>query len=250
MNEDILAQLQKILAKADPSRGATEAEANSAMAMAQRLAIKHNIDLASVAATDAVGAPSFETDRADIDGETETRRLHHAPVAQALMECFDVAFIWRGSGSRCVIIGEKVDVAIAKYCWSWLNATYLELFRQFAKANYNYCGYSERIRRRSYYDGLTHGICTSNARQRKEAAAAPGGDCFSLVIVNKEKAVHDRVAVEFPEMKRRDDTPPKKRRERVFDRTALSHGNQAGLKIKLNNAIAGPNPAQPELSFA
>lgn len=243
MNEDIIAKLQKILAKADPARGATEAEANSAMAMAQRLAIQHNIDLASVTAADAPGTSSIETDRVDLDGDTATRRLHHIPAAQALMECFDVRFIWRGAGSQCVIIGEKTDVAIAAYCWPWLNTTYLELFRQFAKTHRS--NHSENVQRRSYYHGLTSGIITNNRRQRAEAAAAPGGNCFALVIAKKEDAVNARVAEEFPDCRK-----ARKARDLEWDGAAAYHGNKAGLQIRLNNGIAGPAATQPELALA
>ena len=62
----------------------------------------------------------IETDRAELDGGTATQRPHHKPIAQVLMNCFDVRFIWHGVGSRwlakATIIGEKTDVVIATYC--------------------------------------------------------------------------------------------------------------------------------------
>lgn len=42
IDSSIIETLKKILAKADPTRGATEAEASAAMAAAQRLAITRN----------------------------------------------------------------------------------------------------------------------------------------------------------------------------------------------------------------
>jgi hypothetical protein len=237
MNNDILAKLQKILAKADPARGATEAEAQSAMAMAQRLAIQHNIDLASVTVTDAIGCPNIETDRAELDGETATRRLHHESVAQVLIKCFDVAFLWRGTGSKCIIIGEKVDVFIATYCWEWLNTTYLELFRQYAKTHPSH--YSERIQRKSYYDGLTLGIVSVNQRQRAEAAASADGASFALVVATKKAAVDARVAEDFPNVKK--GREPRRRTE--IDRSALHNGHTAGKQIKLNNGLDCSTPA-------
>lgn len=49
INESILVKIKNALKKADPNSGATEAEAQSSMLMAQKLMAKHGIDLSDVA---------------------------------------------------------------------------------------------------------------------------------------------------------------------------------------------------------
>lgn len=246
MNEAIIAKLQKILARADTSRGATQAEAEAAMAKAQQLAIEHDIDLASISLE--TGKIEIETDRAELDGGTATQRPHHKPIAQVLMNCFDVRFIWHGVGSRwlakATIIGEKTDVVIATYCWKYLCDVYPELFRKYLAGrgeriidgySYRFIPSTEHKQRISFYEGLTVGIIKANQRQRAQAKADPSsGSSYSLVLVKKEDAVAARCAQEFPNM------GTTRRREKTiddFDQSAISAGYRAGLEIKLGGAL-------------
>ena len=235
-SEEIVARLQKILAKADPACGATEAEARAAMAAAQRIAIQHNIDLASLSAeTDA--EIKIETDRADVGGDTATRRLHHLPIAQVLIACFDVRFLWIERGSRGVIVGEKADVAIATYCWGWLCSTYPALFRKYQSKEI-WSPHTEHTQRVSFYNGLTAGIITANRREKEAAKAdVQTGGQYALVLVKKEDAVEARVDAEFPNAKKARKPPAKSIDD--YDRNALSSGYREGKEIKLVGALEG-----------
>lgn len=233
INSSIIETLKKILAKADPTRGATEAEAQAAMAAAQRLAIKHNIDLASVSVDNEPSSIKIETGRVDLGADGATRRPHYKPIARALQNCFDIRVIY--CGPRVVLIGEKTDLAIAQYCWAWLGEVFPRLYRDYVKASGSFIGdksFDTVVRRRSFYEGLQYGIERANARQRAEVRAGSDGDRYALVLVRKDEAVAERVTAEFPQLRR------------MCDRTtgtissAFSNGHAQGSKIKLNGGLA------------
>jgi pyruvate/2-oxoglutarate dehydrogenase complex dihydrolipoamide acyltransferase (E2) component len=227
----VLQKLQKILSRADTSRGSTEAEAQAAMAAAQRLAIQHNLDLASVMASGPGDAPSkLETDKVTLKAPNK-HRPYSEPVAHVLQECFDVSVIWVGRDATAVLVGEKTDVALATYCWGWLQETFPRLFRQYCDANG--LPFLTGTVRRSYYVGLSQGIRQNNRRQRAEARAdkATGGS-FALVLVKKEELVQARVAQEFPMLSQMP------HRQRAVDHDALAHGRVEGGKIKLGHGVA------------
>lgn len=237
VNEAILSKLQKILARADTSRGATQAEAEAAMAKAQKFAIEHDIDLASVSLD--TGEIRIETDRVDLDGGTATRRPHHRFISQVLMACFDVRVLWHAIGSKwtskATIIGEKTDVTIATYCWSYLNDVYPTLLRRYVAAHPAYG--ESALGRSSYYQGLTLGIIKVNRRQREEAKADPvSGTAYSLVLVKKEDTVTARVEQEFPNVKAA--RAPRQKSLNEYDQSAIAAGYRSGLGIKLGGALA------------
>lgn len=229
----VLEKLQKILSRADTSRGSTEVEAQAAMAAAQRLAIQHNLDLAAVMASgpaDAKG-PTLETDKVTLKAPNK-HRPYSEPIAHVLQDCFDVSVIWVGGDATAVLVGEKTDVQLATYCWAWLQETFPRLFRR-------YCDerglpFLTGVPRRSYYVGLSRGIRESNRRQREVARADKAtGQSFALVLVKKEELVQARVAQEFPMLRNI------ARRARSVDHEAFAHGTVEGRKIKLGHGLAG-----------
>lgn len=232
VDSTVLQKLQKILSRADTSRGATEAEAQAAMAAAQRLAIQHNLDLAAVMASGPADAPAkLETDKVELVAPNK-HRPYSEPIAHVLQDCFDVSVIWVGRDARAVIIGEKTDVQLATYCWGWLQQTFPRLFRQYCDANG--MPFVTGVVRRSYYVGVGQGIRESNHRQRAEAKADKvTGQSFALVLVKKEELVQARVAEEFPMLRNI------ARRERQVNHDALYHGREQGRKIKLNAGLTG-----------
>ncbi len=232
VDDSVLQKLQKILSRADTSRGATEAEAQAAMAAAQRLAIQHNLDLAGVMASGPVDAttPRLETDKTQLRAPNK-HRPYSEPIAHVLIECFDVRVIWVGAADA-VVIGEKTDVQLATYVWGWLQGVFPRLFRQYCDDNG--LPFLTGVVRRSYYVGLGQGIRENNRRQRAEAKAdARTGQSFALVLVKKDEVVQARVAQEFPQLR----SIPN--RARSVNHEALGSGRAEGRKIKLNAGIGG-----------
>lgn len=223
----ILEKLQKILSLA--ARGGTEAEAQAAMAAAQRLAIQHNIDLAQVGERE-VGPKKMETDRADGLKMYNKYKPYSRPIARVLQNCFDVSFIWVG-GDRPCVVGEKTDVAMACYCWTWLNEMLPRLFRSYCEAR----GWPllTGIPRVSYYEGVCQGISENNQRQRAEVAKTADAQSFALVLVKKEELVQARVELEFPTLRKARSV------RRSIDGSAWDAGHAEGRKIKLNAGLQG-----------
>jgi hypothetical protein len=219
MNQDIIEKLKKILACGDLSRGCTQAEAEVAMAKAQALAIEHNIDLSNIDNTERKKA-GIETDRANITVKPGVTA--HKYVGHILKVCFDVEFISINGGHGYAVVGEKVDTAIAVFCFPWLTATFMKLWREERKRGV----LTDRL---SYFIGLREGIIANNLRVKKQA---PTSSAYALVLVDKEAAVKARTALEFPRI------VVKPGRAHNTQLSAFQAGRDAGSKIKLTHQIA------------
>lgn len=230
MNEAIIEKLKKILARASEGRGASEAEMQTAMAMAQKLAVENNIDLASITLDEATG---IEVERADVSStRSDSRRPHHHNIWQVLMSCFEVRLILLG-GSRFAVIGEKTDIALATFCFHWLDKLYLQAYREFER-QYVPSFHTEAEQRRGFYHGLTRGIIANNQKAKKEAVAAvaaESSDAYALVVVKKEEAVEALVKAEFPHLRAGRSSTGR------IDRGAAAAGFRKGSTIKLQGQL-------------
>jgi hypothetical protein len=234
MNEAIIEKLKKILARASEGRGASEAEMQTAMAMAQKLAVENNIDLASIQLEDGKG--DIEIERVDVSSErSDGKRPHHHGIWMVLMECFEVQLILLG-GSKFAMVGEKTDVALATFCFHWLDKLYLSSFREWDKNSDML--YPEAMRRRGYYRGLTNGIIENNQHAKKEAVetakamSSSAATSYELVVVKKEEAIKARYEEEFPHVRKG------RSQHGAIDPEARAAGYSKGSTIKLGAQIS------------
>ncbi len=172
------------------------------------------------------------------DERCDKRQSQHEAIAGILASCFDVHVIWLGGVNawrmEIALIGEKTDVAISSYCWTWLCATFPALYRAFQKERGPLHNRSaNEASRRGYFEGLAAGIITANRRQREEASASAQGDSFALVLVKKEEAAQARVAEEFPTLK------TFSFKAKPTDYGAWNKGLEKGRTIKLNGGLTG-----------
>lgn len=227
MNSEVFDKLKKILALAE--RGGTQAEMEAAMAKAQELASKHNIELGEVMAqrSDDDQADVIETDRVDMRYRAGTKKPEHSYIVQVLMTCFEVRAIYRGKFSL-VFIGEKTDVQLAQFCFKFLESQFSKLMRRYI-ASIGGAGYGNKNQQHSFYTGLASGISAVNRRIREEAKAT--NESMALVLVKKEEVVNKRTSQEFPDLK------TVKTPEYDVDYHAITNGISAGKSIKLNHAI-------------
>ena len=233
MNSDIIDKLKKILARTE-GNGATEAEMNTAMAMAQKLAVAHNIDLASIKVDEGDEDPAIETDRADLRSNLYRKvKAHHNPIAVLLMECFQVKFIYLDHRGGAAVVGERVDVQLATYCYHWLDGLFPELYSKYVKKLGLPATPVDRVRRRSFFEGLSAGIRANN-RRAVQALSASDANKYALVLVDKEKVVEARYKDEFPHAR------AAVQRARRFNEGAFLGGRAEGSKIKLNAGLAAP----------
>jgi len=229
MNNDIFDKLKKILALAE--RGGTQAEMEAAMAKAQEMAAKHNIELGEIMAQrdEDQQAEVIETDRADINYRAGTKKLEHAYIVQVLMTCFEVRVIYRGNFAA-VFLGEKTDVRLVQFCFKFLESQFSKLMRRYV-ASIGGSGYGTANQQHSFYTGLASGISAVNRRIREEAKAT--NESMALVLVKKkEEVVNKRVAEEFPDLREAKQT------KYEVDYNALTNGINTGKQIKLNHQIS------------
>lgn len=236
-SEAIIDRIKKILSRADTARGATQAEAETAMRKVQELAIEHNIDLSTIDVDGEIKVGAIETDSTQVHTSTKQERPYHLPVLAVLRTCFDIRDIvscYTDHNSmrhitKVTFVGEKVDVALATYCWSWLEQLFPKAWLEYRKER----GMSDNwTAARSFYAGFRDGLIANNARQREEVKGNDA-DRFALVVVNKKEIVDAKVNEMFGDLKSMKSFTT---RENYAARIA---GHEAGAKIKLNGGLTG-----------
>lgn len=241
INEQILEKLRKILALAN-GKGATEAEMKLAMAKANALAMEHNIDLSSVDVDGEVKVGAIETDRAETHTKTTQERPYHMFIIWTIQAVFDVKPILSTHYnnqcmriiSRITWVGEKTDLAMAVYCWAWLEGLFPKCWLEYRKANGAPDSY---VSSRSYYAGLYTGLVENNQRA-KESMPADLANRYALVVANKSAIVQAKVDELFPPS----GLKPVRTIRNSEDRAALHAGYDKGRSIKLNGGLtAGPS---------
>jgi len=231
MNDAIIAKLQKILARAEAGRGASQAEMETAMAMAQKLAAEHNLDIGAIMAqsVETGKAPSLDTDASYFGYRGKSAKPEHVYILWVLQACFGVQAIRMGRTSVC-LVGEKTDVAMAQFCFKFLESQFSKLMRQFI-ASRGRTGYGTAVEQASFYTGLYQGIVAANKRAVEEQVGAKR-DAYALVLVNKSAIVKAKVAQLFPDVKITSE------KARPMDWAAQAAGKARGAQIKLNQQIA------------
>jgi hypothetical protein len=131
MDENIVNKLKKLLTL---SKGATGAEADSAMEKAVALAAKHNIDLACA----IVSAPIKEEFVEGEAPEGKQRAVTTRFISRILRNHFNVRVIMSGSrycGMKNLILGRKSDVEFALYVNDFLKEHMTTQWKMAARAH-------------------------------------------------------------------------------------------------------------------
>lgn len=225
---EVMAKLEKILAKADSSRNPSQAEVETAMRLAQKIANENNLDIAAVMAAKKPEdkTPSMEVKRADCCYRAGSQKIEHEFIFRVLRTCFDIEVVRLGK-IGFVIIGEITDVQISQFCFAFLESMFSKLCRQYARSR-GYSNYGPAVLKASFYTGLELGIIEANLRVKKEAEAATS---FALVLVDKKALVTHRMHQEFPNLRQG------KPVHRPRDSEAEYAGLAKGRTIKLNHQL-------------
>lgn len=235
VSDAVLEKLKKILARTDTARGATEAEVKTAMAMAQKLAAEHNIDLASVSLEGDVTVGKIDIGAGVVQTKTKYEAPYHLEILAVLNDCFGVRTIyqsyWTAQAQRVItqitFVGEKTDLAIATYCWDWLQTLFPKCWGEYRKQQ----GLRDSYRSaRSYYTGLRSGIVQANRRQVEELPTQ-SRNRYALVVANKTDLSDQKVKEMFPKLR-------DSRRSHALDYEAWAGGVTRGRDIKLNGGLS------------
>jgi len=234
--DNIVSKIQKLMNLADPSKGATPAEMEAAILAAQKLAAKHSLSLGSIAdeAAKRTGtAPAtMETVSTTISPKRTTEGAHHKFILRALRDCFGIRYIFipEWDHDRIGFVGTPADVAIATYCFEWLERAFPSSYCQWRKS----VGRPKiKAERENYYSGLGQGIVETNKRVTEDMTKADS-DRYALVLVDKNAVVAARYQAEFPNAHTRQS------RGVALNRGVYSAGLANGRAMKLaTGAIAG-----------
>ena len=231
-NQEVLEKLKKILTLANDA-GAQPGEVEAAMAKAKEIAMRHQIELASVDlhGTDEEKACGIEVQRVNVKFRSQRPQKYHRFICALFSKIFGVTTVqtWQ----QYVFIGEAVDVAICQALFPWLEDVFYSTYNKAANAGIiTRCAASKN----GIYSGLYRGILDANRREEAKLSTEDKSK-WALVVVNKEALVQQRVAQEFPTLTK------SRNRALSSDAVARMHGYQKGRQINLHNQVGGSNAA-------
>jgi hypothetical protein len=226
---DILDKVRKLLRLADRSRGATENEAKVALAKAQELMTRHNIDSALL---------RMEAGEEGKRGIDVTKGLYELPkslnpadmlILSLLQLHFNVRVILM-TGPRKTpvdIIGAPEDVDFAIYALSFLRQTFFRCWNEFKRTAW-------KPDRGSYYRGLRDGIhaeLTTAKKRAEESYADDQQQAYALAVVDQNAAITRYVDEHYGNLRSR-----AQRRRRV-DSASYFAGESKGRTIQINRPL-------------
>ena len=178
--EDLTNRIRALLAKADITRGATEAEASASMNKAQELMTKYGIDH-----VDEEDTSTFGMDHEDVVMNRVSNDFD-VNIAHILSDCFGVRVLF--SITRLgqvtlhgfILVGERINIELAKIALGILDKTMMKRPR------------GSTMDQRSYYFGVERGYITASDQGRQKAleqAEKMAVDRYAVVLVKKEEAL-------------------------------------------------------------
>ena len=228
---NILDLVQKLLRLADTSRGATEHEAEAALAKAEELMTRHKIDSAMLRMLDgSEDLPGIDVKKKVINLPKTISRAEIL-IFSILQSHFNVRIVLprRSLTNSVHIIGASEDVEFAIYVFHFLQETFIRCWNEFK-------GTTSFPDRKSYYRGLHDGIKTAiiEGKTRAEAAATrEERDQYQIVMADTDAAVERFMAAEYGEIRIR-----RNRKSRV-DPESYHAGKVEGGNIKINRTLPG-----------
>lgn len=228
-NDDILDKIRKLLRLADRSRGATENEARVALAKAQELMTRHNIDSALLRMERGeAGGGSFAVDKGKVD-LPKTLNPADLQILSLLIQHFNVRCILTGAGrgSACDIIGAPADIDFAIYAFHFLRTTFFRCWNEFKTTRTN-------PDKASYYRGLRDGLNAELKAAKKRAEdsyAADQQQAYALVVVDRQAAITRYVGDHYGKLRNRT------QRRRHVDSGSYFAGEQKGRTIRIHRPL-------------
>ncbi len=226
---DILDKIRKLLRLADTSRGATENEAKVALAKAQELMTRHNIDSALLRMERGEsGGGSFTVDKGNLD-LPKTLNPADLMILSLLQSHFNVkTILMPGSkGTPVDIICAPADIDFAIFAFNYLRQTFFRCWNEFKRTRTN-------PDKASYYRGLRDGLNAElkAAKQRaEESYATDQRQTYGLVVVDQTAAITRFVEENYGRLRNRNT------RARRVDSGSYFAGETKGRTIQINRPL-------------
>ncbi len=240
--DQIVEKIRKCLALAN-GMNASQGEMETALAKAKEVAMRHGIDISSISLEDKQNAgPSIEVvNDESLMISSKYEQPYHRWIYNILQQCFGVRVITSVAstyGGRKVfkiyLIGEVVDVEIAKVIFPWLEKIFPRTLSQAVRrGQLTYCA----AHTNGCYAGLFQGILAANKRE-EEKLTGEDKSTWALVVREKKDLIDERVEEEFPDLQTR------KSRERQMSSYGYRVGYDAGSQIKLNQLQGAKTSSQ------
>lgn len=231
--DELMEKLAKILRLAN-DKAAQPGEAEAAIAKAKELALRYNLDLASVSLEDTSnGSNSIEVNRDDVGIRSKRFQIYHNYIFLVFEKCFGIKTIlltvWHnGWTSKVAMVGESSDVLICKMLLPWLEEQFYRTYHTYAKRNgLDPANRSNSAEKRGIYYGLYCGILAVNKQEEQKLSNEERGT-MTMVLRRKEDIIQQRITEEFPNLKKG------RQCGTSMNQQAYVHGKQEGRKVKLN----------------
>lgn len=229
MDETLIKKLQALL-RVRTDRGASQNEMEIALAAAQRMAIKHKIDLATIC--------DESTEDESLGGEiirkifkttfeSETREpACSLYVCAILKKFFSVKLVALKPGVKLAVIGKESDVDFAIYVYAYLRGTFNKLW-YVEKDLYEYNDSSRDSFFRGLYDGLQTKLADVQMEMEKEAP-----EKYALVLVADESKLVAKLKEFYPSLRQ------EKAKFGKYDHSAYESGKEQGGKVGINKPLS------------
>lgn len=247
-SEDPIVEKIRKLLRIDEDRGATEAEVTAAIAMATKLAHRHNIDLASIDAAEitATGEPIvdevFRPQRSGGGFVEDKLPVANKYLVWLLQSFFAVRVVegttWVESELRNApslnIIGRRTNVQIAIYVYGFLYNEFQRRWRAY-KQKEN----APMAARGTFYNGMYQALrkkldetMGETMLEKQQEIVAPTGTSMAMVLRTEEEKVEAAMKEAHPRL-----VYVKRSVPDVHDYSSLYAGREAGAQININPAL-------------
>lgn len=252
VDQQVVEKIKKLL-KVDTDKGHSAAEAEQALMAAQRLAVRHGINLDEVDTseelipTEPIVGEDFTPERTG--GGLCASRLPttHKYIAWILEKYFRVSIVWLRRWGKYVdkgiekegkirslqIFGKKTNVQIAIYVYGFLHREFSIAWREHRRATN-----SPMSSRASFFFGLYAGLnakleSTMGQIELETAKKLQSkGTSMALVLVSEKEKVDQAVKGAHPRIKYVSESDID-----VSDGDAVYHGTERGAKIEIKTAL-------------
>ncbi|MEI8386854.1 MAG: DUF2786 domain-containing protein [Verrucomicrobiota bacterium] len=228
---NILDLVQKLLRLADTSRGATEHEAESALAKAEELMTRHKIDSAML---------RMSHGSEDLPGIAVQKEVINLPktinpadmlILSLLQNHFNVRIVlFKNAHATPVdIIGTWEDVQFAIHVFHFLRETFSRCWNEFKVS-------ASTPDRKSFYRGLHDGLKSAILEGKKRAEAAASTEersRYQIVLVDTAAAIDRYMGERYGQLRKR-----RSRSSRVYSESYQA-GKAKGGKIEIKRALPG-----------
>lgn len=203
VNDSVLDKIKKLLSL---SKSNNAHEAELAMTKAQRLAAEYSVNLSLINIFEGSKKQKL-IEKKDNIYLGNRKSISQRFVSSILRDHFNVKILYSGTrygGMNLILIGTKESIDLAEYINSYLNQTFLSLWRDYyAKSN---CALNVR---NSYLSGLQQGLSSKLQNEQKQVETEKLAtqteetkNSFSLMVINEKERLDKAVGEFYPKLKK------------------------------------------------